>query len=79
MYGGRTRPGGHYENSAGVLWDDKEHLTKLGMELQQGRQFCCFQLQGNRISYLKETGFVPIHDDLHRPTDRSPNYTGGDV
>lgn len=26
-----------------------------------------------------ELSFVPTHDDLHRHTDWSPNYTGGDV
>lgn len=38
MVGGPD-PGGHYENSAGVFWGDKEHLTKLGMEPQQGRDY----------------------------------------
>lgn len=80
MYGGRARPRGHCEHSAGGFWNDKELLTKLGMEPQQGRDNSVVSnSRGIGFPILKGTGFVPICDDLHRLTDQSPNYTGGDV
>lgn len=81
MYGGRTGTREHWwELSRHVLeWQGMPTwLRRFGTSARQ-RQFCCFQLQGDVISCLKETGFVPTHDDLYRPTDRSANHIGGDI